>query len=149
MLPTGLFPNFELASGERVEYRTQDNEQLCNVRDVANPVWGGRVNWGRHRMMPVTANHVAFVLSFASAFVVCYVGSQLLSSVLNNAGYDLFGTILGQEKQAEDMTSQLMKDFSNNQLAQLVAIALTAITSVVIFWKFSQSEFNPVYVWET
>jgi hypothetical protein len=61
-------------------------------------------NWGGHRMMSVTANHVVFVLSFASAFFVCYVGSQFLSSVLNDAGYDLFGTILGHEKQPENMS---------------------------------------------
>lgn len=89
--------------------------------------------------MSVTANHVVFALSFASAFFLCYVGSQLLSSVLNGTGYDLFGTILGLEKQPENMSSQLLKDFSSNQLAQLVAIALTAVTSVVLYWKFSNS----------
>jgi len=93
--------------------------------------------------MSVTANHVAFVLSFASVFLVCYVGSQFLSSVLSDSGYDIFGTILGHEKQPEKMSSQLVKDFSSNQLAQLVAIALTAVTSAAIFWKFSQSGFGP------
>ena len=90
-------------------------------------------------MMPVTANHVAFVLSFASAFVVCYVGSQYLTSVLNNTVYDLPGTIPGHEKPPENMSSLSML---NNQLTQLVAIALAAVTSVVIFWKFSQSGFK-------
>ena len=94
--------------------------------------------------MPVTVNHVAFALSFTSVFFVCYIGSQLLSSVLNNAGYDLSGTILGHQKRPENMSSQLVDDFSNNQLAQLVAVALAVATSVVIFWKFSQSELNPV-----
>lgn len=89
--------------------------------------------------MSVTANHVVFALSSASAFFVCYVGSQLLSSVLNDAGYNLFGTVLGLEQQPENMSSQLIKDFSNNQFAQLVAIALTAATSVVLFLKFSKS----------
>lgn len=97
-------------------------------------------------MMPVTTNHVVFALSFASAFFVCYVGSQFLSSVLNDAGYDLFGTILGHGKQPENMSSQLVQDFSNNQLAQLVAIAFTVATSVFIFLKFSQSGLNPAYV---
>jgi len=100
-------------------------------------------------MMPDTVSHVAFALSFASAFFLCYVGSQFLSSVLNTAGYDISGTILGHEKQPESMSSQLVKDFSSSQLAQLVAIALTAVTSVVIFWKFSQSEFTLAYVWRT
>jgi len=90
--------------------------------------------------MPVTVSHVVFVLSFASAFLICYVGSQFLSSVLNDSGYDLFGTLLGHEKQPQDMSSQLVQDFSNSQLAQLVAIALTAATSIFIFLKFSQSE---------
>ena len=96
--------------------------------------------------MSVTANHVAFALSFASAFLVCYVGSQFLGSVLNNAGHDLFATILGHEKQPENMSVQLTQHFSNNQLAQLVAIALTAATTVFIFFKFSQSEWKLVYV---
>lgn len=90
-------------------------------------------------MMSVTAYHVVFALSFASVFFLCYVGSQLLSSLLNDAGYDLPGTIFGIEKQPENMSSQLFKDFSSNQLAQLVAIALTAVTSVVLFLKFSKS----------
>lgn len=89
-------------------------------------------------MMSVTANHVVFALSFASAFFVCYLGFQLLSSVLNDTSYDLFGTILGLEK-ADTMSSQLLKDFSNNQLAQLVAIALTAVTTLIVFLKFSKS----------
>ena len=93
--------------------------------------------------MSVTVSHVVFALSFASVFLVCYVGSQFLSSVLNNAGYDFFGTVVSHEK---NMSSQLIADFMNNQLAQLVAIALTAVTSVAIFWKFSQSEFNTAYV---
>lgn len=93
-------------------------------------------------MMSVTANHVVFALSFASVFFVCYVGSQFLSSVLNGAGYDFVGTILNLEKQPENMSSQLLKDFSSNQLAQLVAIALTALTSVVFFLKFSKSMFG-------
>jgi hypothetical protein len=93
--------------------------------------------------MSVTVSHVVFALSFASVFLVCYVGSQFLSSVLNNAGYDFFGTVVSHEK---NMSSQLIADFMNNQLAQLVAIALTAVTSVVIFWKFSQSEFNTAHV---
>lgn len=90
-------------------------------------------------MMSVTANHVAFVLSFASVFFVCYVGSQFLSSALNNAGYDTFGTIPGHEKQPKNIPSQSM---SNNQLAQLAAIVLAAVTSFIIFWKFFQSEFD-------
>ena len=94
---------------------------------------------GGHRMMPVTANHVAFALSFASAFFVCYVGSQLLNSVLKNAGYDLFGTILGLENHPENMSSLLLEEFSSNQLAQLAAIALTVATTVVFFLKFSKS----------
>lgn len=94
---------------------------------------------GEYRLMSVTANHVVFALSFASAFFVCYIASQLLSSVLDGAGYDLFGTILALEKQPDNMSSQLLKDFSSNQLAQLVAIALTAVTSVVLFLKFSKS----------
>jgi hypothetical protein len=93
-------------------------------------------------MMSVTANHVVFALSFASVFFLCYVGSQLLSSVLNDTGYDLFGTILGLETQPENMSSQLLKDFPSNQLAQLVAIALAALTSVVLFLKFSKSTFS-------
>jgi len=64
--------------------------------------------------------------------------------VLNNAGYDIFGTILGHEKPPENMSSQLVKDFSSNQLAQLVAIALTVVTSATIFWKFSQKSKKPV-----
>jgi cytochrome-b5 reductase len=91
--------------------------------------------------MSVTVSHVVFALSFASVFLVCYVGSQFLSSVLNNAGYDFFGTVVSHEK---NMSSQLIVDFMNNQLAQLVAIALTAVTSVVIFWKFSQKSKKPV-----
>lgn len=94
-------------------------------------------------MMPATASHAIFVFSFVSAFSVCYVGSQYLSSVLRNADFDLFRAILGHEKRPENMSSQLVKDFSTNQLAQLVAIALTAVTSLAIFWKFSQSVFNP------
>jgi low affinity Fe/Cu permease len=95
-------------------------------------------------IMPVTANHVAFALSFASAFFACYVGSQLLSSVLDRTSYDLFGTILGLEKQPENnMSSQLINDFSSNwQLTQLIAIALTVITSVVLFLKLSKSTFG-------
>ena len=96
--------------------------------------------------MSVTANHVVFLLSFASAFLACYVGSQFLGSILNDAGYDLFATILGHEKQPENMSVQFTQYFSNNQLAQLVAIALTAATSVFIFLKFSQSELESVYV---
>ena len=98
-------------------------------------------------MMSVTANHVVFVLSFASAFFACYVGSQFLSSLLNTSGYDITGAILGHETQPENMTSQLVEDFSSNQLAQLVAIALTAVTSLAIFWKFSQSELFLAYVY--
>jgi len=98
-------------------------------------------------MMSITANHVAFALSFASVFFVCYVGSQFLGSLLSDSGCNIFGTILGHEKQPENMSSQLIKDFSSNQLAQLVAIALTVVTSAVTFWKFSRSEFNPLYVW--
>jgi len=97
-------------------------------------------------MMPVTVNHAVFVLSFASAFFACYVGSRFLSSVLNTAGYDISGTILGHENQPQNMSSQLVKDFSNNRLAQLVAIALAAVTSIAIFWKFSQSEFALAYM---
>jgi hypothetical protein len=93
-------------------------------------------------MMSVTSNHVVFALSSASTFFVCYVGSKFLSSVLNDAGYDLFGTILGVEKNPENMSSQLIKDFSSNQLAQLVAIALTFATSAFLFFKFSQSAFG-------
>lgn len=94
--------------------------------------------------MSVTVSHVVFGLSFASAFFVCYVGSQLLSSALNDAGYDLFGTILGVEKRPENMTSQQVRDFSNNQFAQLLALALTAVTTVVLFWKFSKKSKKPV-----
>jgi len=97
-------------------------------------------------MMPVTVSHAVFVLSFASAFFACYVGSRFLSSVLNTAGYDFSGTILGHEKQPGNMSSQLVKDFSSSRLAQLVAIALTAVTSLAIFWKFSQSKFVLAYV---
>ena len=96
--------------------------------------------------MSVTASRAAFALSFASVFLVCYIGSQFLSSVLNDAGYDISGTILGYEKQPQNMSSQLIRDFSTNQLAQLVAIALTVATSVFIFLKFSKSELGPVYV---
>jgi len=95
-------------------------------------------------MMSVTANHVVLVLSFASAFLVCYVGSRFLGSVLNDAGYDLFTTLLGHEKQPENMSTQSTQYFSNNQLTQLVAIALAAATSVFIFLKFSQSQFKSV-----
>lgn len=95
--------------------------------------------------MSVTANHVAFLLSFASVFLLCYVGSQFLGSVLNDSGYDPFATILAHEKQPENMSAQLTQYLSNNQLAQLVAIALTAATSVFIFLQFSQSELKPVY----
>lgn len=97
-------------------------------------------------MMSVTASHAVFVLSFASAFYACYVGSQYLSSLLNTSGYDISGTILGHEKQPESMSSQLVKDFSSNRLAQFVAIALAAATSIAIYWKFSQSEFAPTDV---
>jgi len=95
-------------------------------------------------MMSATASHVVFVLSFASAFLVCYIASQFLSSVLNDVGYDLSGTIPGDEKQPENMSSQLIQGFSSNQLAQLAALVFTAVTSVAIFWKFSQRVFNPV-----
>lgn len=95
-------------------------------------------------MMSVTANHVVFALSFASAFFVCYLGSQFLGFVLDNAGYDLFETILGVEKQPESMSSQLIKDVSNNQLAQLVALALAAATSVFVFLKFSKKPRKPL-----
>lgn len=94
-------------------------------------------------MMSVTANHVVLGLSFAFTFFICYVGSQLLSSVLNDAGYDLLGTILGIEKRPGNMTSQQVRDFSNNQFAQLLAVALTAVTTVVLFWKFSKSMSSP------
>ena len=97
-------------------------------------------------MMPVTTSHAVFVLSFASAFFACYFTSRFLGSVLNTAGYDISGTILGHEKQPENMPSQLVKDFSSNHLAQLVTIALAAVTSIAIFWKFSQSEFALAYV---
>ena len=90
--------------------------------------------------MPLTANHVVFALSFASAFFVCYLGSRFLGSALDDAGYDLSGTILGHDKQPENMSSKSVQDFSNNQLAQLVAIALTVATSVLIYLKFSKSE---------
>ena len=89
--------------------------------------------------MSVTVNHVVLALSSASAFFVCYVGSQLLSSLLNDAGYDPFRTLLGLEQQPENMSSPLIKDFSTNQFAQLLAIALTAVTTVVLFLKFSKS----------
>ena len=92
-----------------------------------------------YRMMSVSTNHVVLALSFSSAFFVCYLGSQLLISTLNDAGYDLFGTILGLQKQPNDMSSQLVKDFSNNQLAQLVAIALAVVSSVLFFSKFTKS----------
>jgi len=95
--------------------------------------------------MSVTVNHVVFVFSFASAFLVCYVGSQFLGSVLNDAGYDLFATLLGHEKQPENMSAQLTQYFSNNRLAQLVAIALTVATSAFIFLKFSQSQLKSIY----
>jgi hypothetical protein len=93
--------------------------------------------------MPGTANNAVFALSFASTFFVCYIGSQFLSSLLNDAGYDLFGTILDLEKQPKNMPSQLLGTFSNNQFAQLVAIALTVVTSVFVFTKFSQSMSGP------
>lgn len=93
-------------------------------------------------MMSATSNHVVFALSSASTFFVCYVGSKFLSSVLNDAGYDLFGTILGVEKTPENMSSELIKDFSSNQLAQLVAIALTFVTSALLFSKFYKSVFG-------
>lgn len=103
-------------------------------------VSGVNMNWGEHRTMPLTANHVVFALSFASAFFVCYLGSRFLGSALDDAGYDLSGTILGHDKQPENMSSKSVQDFSNNQLAQLVAIALTVATSVLIYLKFSKSE---------
>jgi len=106
-------------------------------------VLGVNVNWGEHRTMPLTANHVVFALSFASAFFVCYVGSRFLGSALDDSGYDLFGTILGHENQSANMSSQWVQNFSNNQLAQLVAIALTAATSVFIYLKFSKSAHPP------
>ncbi|KAF9786974.1 ferredoxin reductase-like C-terminal NADP-linked domain-containing protein [Thelephora terrestris] len=94
--------------------------------------------------MSVTVNHVVLALSSASAFFVCYVGSQLLSSLLNDAGYDPFRTLLGLEQQPENMSSPLIKDFSTNQFAQLLAIALTAVTTVVLFLKFSKKSKKPV-----
>lgn len=83
--------------------------------------------------MPLTVSHVVFALSFASAFFVCYLGSGLLASVL-------FATTLPHEKQPENMSSWSIQDFPNNQFAQLLALALTAVTSVFIYWKFSQGE---------
>lgn len=93
----------------------------------------------------MSANHVVFAFSFASVFLVCYVGSQFLGSVLNDAGYDLFAISLGHEKQPENMPAQLNQHFLNNQLAQLVAVALAVATSAFIFLKFSQSQFKSVY----
>ena len=89
--------------------------------------------------MSVTANHVVFTLSFAAAVFTCYFGSQFLGSAVDSAGYDIFGTILRLEEQPEQMYSQLLKNISSSQLAPLVTIALTVVTSVVIFLKFSKS----------
>lgn len=143
----GLLPDLELTLDEtrKDASGTEGKIRNCCVTFVT---WQTRFGAGgrEHRMMPVTANHAVFVLSFASAFFACYVGSQFLSSLLNTSGYDISGTIIGYEKQPENMSSQLVRDFSSNRLAQLVAIALAAVTSMAIFWKFSQSEFALAHV---
>ncbi len=96
---------------------------------------------------------LAFLGSFAVVFSSLFFLSRFIGAKLNAAGYRVSDLILiGLPKDlnttlTEDPSNTPpavpMADFASNTYAQLIALALTALTSAIIYFKFAGgSEFS-------
>jgi len=100
-------------------------------------------------------NHLQllFLLSFFSTFILLFILSNLLSSKLREAGYDISKLILIGLPQSDLSdhhipnqlsTSTSFLDMPQSVILQLLALVLAAATSVFVYLNFVRSEKQPV-----
>jgi cytochrome-b5 reductase len=103
-----------------------------------------------------TANSLAFVASFVVVFGFLYGLTSFVDSKLKAAGYDipeliLFGLPKDSSPRLKKMSSvPFLDNLRDNQYTQYVAIALAAISTLLLYIRFtSESELRPLFhaVW--
>lgn len=90
-------------------------------------------------------SQLAFVSSFVVVFGSLYTVTSLIDYKLKSAGYDLPKIILlGFPKDSSQPTDKMdvsfLDNLRDNQYAQIAVGIVAAITSLVIYYKFSQGE---------
>lgn len=86
-----------------------------------------------------------FVASFLSVSVVLFGGHWYIGNKLREAGYDVSRLILiglptsDSPRPANGTMSSNLLDIQNNQLTQLVAIALALASGAFFFFKFGRT----------
>ncbi|EIM83343.1 ferredoxin reductase-like C-terminal NADP-linked domain-containing protein [Stereum hirsutum FP-91666 SS1] len=99
--------------------------------------------------MPNTPQ-LLFVGSFLSFSVVLFGAHWFIGNKLREAGYDVSSLILlglnasDSSRSANDTMSSNLLDIQNNQLTQLVAIALALASGAFFFFKFGRTPKKPV-----
>lgn len=94
--------------------------------------------------MPNTPQ-LLFVGSFLSFSVVLFGAHWFIGNKLREAGYDVSSLILlglnasDSSRSANDTMSSNLLDIQNNQLTQLVAIALALASGAFFFFKFGRT----------